>query len=99
MLVWHPATPGLLAAAAVISRASQADTVSPSSPTDWLSTLGPFGAAIALSYYLLRRSDTRESEATQAYRVTETRLLDDLAEARRQNTELRERLRAAENDD
>ena len=98
MIIWHPASPGLLALAAAASRALSVGADTPTTPTDWLSTLGPFGAAIGLSYYLLRRSDSRESEAMKAHRITEHRLLDELAEQRRINIELRERLRAVEND-
>ena len=97
MLIWHPATPGLLAVAASSVRIFQSGDA-PDSPTDWVSTVGPFGAAIALSYFLLRRSDSREAEARAAYRITEMRLLDELTEERRRNAELVGRLKAAEGD-
>ena len=82
----HPAIP--LIAVAVFEGAkmlfgpSAADVAS--DPMGWVETVGPFSIAITLSYFLLRRSDSREATAEHTHLAREQQLRDDLAAARQQ---------------
>ena len=58
------------------------DSGVPGTPSEFVTTLGPFSAAIGLSYYLLRRSDSREAVAEQIHIQREHRLEDQIAECR-----------------
>ena len=87
----HPAIPllavGAYEGARMLFGPSAADVAA--DPMEWVSTLGPFSIAITLSYFLLRRSDSREATAEHTHLEREQQLRDDLAAARQQLTAAR----------
>ena len=48
----------------------------PSTPGDWVWTLGPFTASLGVAYWLLNRADNRERDAATDARTSVTELRD-----------------------